>query len=67
MRIGNTDKAIVLDALVAAYENASRQMLSSEDIELGHRSGVRDVAVRLGIYSEFVEKMDAEKEDRPDD
>jgi hypothetical protein len=48
-------------ALVAAYRNASKQMITSEDLEAGHRAGVRDVAVRLGLYSEFCEALKKDK------
>lgn len=47
-----TDETII-PALIAAYRNADRQLLSSDDISWGHRAGVRDVAVRLGVYDLF--------------
>jgi len=43
----------IIQSLVAAYHNASKQLLASEDLESGHRAGVRDVAVRLGVYDRF--------------
>ncbi len=43
----------IIQSLVAAYHNASKQLLTSEDLESGHRAGVRDVAVRLGVYDRF--------------
>jgi hypothetical protein len=49
---------VLISALVAAYHNASRQLLNSEDLEAGHRAGVRDVAVRLGVYDRFCAALD---------
>lgn len=54
----------MLTALSAAYENANKGPLLTSDLVLGHRSGVRDVAVRLGLYAEFVEMLESTKEDR---
>ena len=48
-----------VNALCAAYRNASKQMLTSEDLEVGHRAGVRDVAVRLGVYDQFCKALNA--------
>ena len=53
------DEDNIVDALVAAYHNAGKAPLSSDDMQLGHRDGVRDVAVRLGVYSVFCDKLDA--------
>jgi hypothetical protein len=35
-------------------------MLTSEDIEHGWRCAIRDVAVRLRTYAEFVKELDRE-------
>jgi hypothetical protein len=52
----------VVDALIGAYANAVRVPLYPDDCIEGHRAGVRDCAVRLGVYDEFVETMDVQKE-----
>jgi|GEM_PF-1575350 len=49
----------VVDHLVAAYHNADHQWLATTERRAGHRAGVRDVAVRLGVYDEFTEKLNA--------
>ena len=52
------DKEEVLDALVKAHKNASKQFVTSEDMEWGYRAGVRDVAIRLGLYDDFLKRCD---------
>ena len=52
-RLKNQDE--ILNALADAYRNSLN--LQVDDISSGHRSGVRDVAVRLGLYDEFVERL----------
>lgn len=47
----------VVDHLIAAYHNADHPGLATAERRAGHRAGVRDVAVRLGVYAEFTEKL----------
>lgn len=54
----------MVEKLVASYHSATEKMLSSEDIEHGHRVGVRDVAVRLGVYDRFVSALAQKEEGR---
>lgn len=48
----------VVDALIGAYANASHVPLYPDDCVEGHRAGVRDCAVRLGVYVEFCEALE---------
>lgn len=52
----------VITALVGAYNNAQMQVLGSKDLVSGHRAGVRDVAVRLGLYGLFCEALELDDE-----
>lgn len=48
----------VVDALIGAYANAAHVPLYPADCIEGHRAGVRDCAVRLGVYSEFCSALE---------
>jgi hypothetical protein len=51
-------KGAMIDALTAAYFNADRVPLYPDDCKEGHRAGVRDCAMRLGVYEEFCDALD---------
>lgn len=53
----STTTGQVIDALIGAYENADHVPLYPDDCVEGHRAGVRDCAVRLGVYVEFCEAL----------
>ena len=57
------ENARLLPALIAAYRNAEDILLPSDDLQLGHRSGVRDVAVRMGVYDQFCTALAKEPEE----
>lgn len=52
-------KIDLLDALIEAHHAASKQNLTSGEIEFGYRCGVREVARQLGLNVEFRERLDA--------
>ncbi len=66
MRVDARDAAIralqgeIVEHLCDAYHGAATVPLYPRDCIEGHKAGVRDVAVRLGLYSEFVAALDAE-------
>lgn len=49
-------KEQIIEALCRAFLNASLKDHGPK-FSGGHRSGVRDVAVRLGLYDEFLKKL----------